>query len=135
MTFVGAPAIRVIARNTKRLQQGLQLQKDGVLASSKHISQHLPGVGIDGVPEPAWMRFRLHKTPHCVARRAAPTTHLTLVSPPALHRDLLRMQDRYQRVMHRLACRFLFFHALSTVVGLTCKTRAVSRLPLAFMAM
>src|SRR5262250_1437455 len=50
MTFVGAPAIRVIARNAKRLQQGFQLQKDGVLASSKHIRQHLPGVVIDGVP-------------------------------------------------------------------------------------
>src|SRR5215467_7365835 len=35
MTFVGAPAIRVIARNAKRLQQGFQLQKDGV---------HLPDI-------------------------------------------------------------------------------------------
>src|SRR5262247_3378578 len=94
MTFVGAPAIRVITRNAKWLQQGFQLQKDGVLASSKHIRQHLPGVVINGVPEPAWMRFRLHKTPHFVELRAEPTTHLKLVSTPELHLDLLRMQAR-----------------------------------------
>jgi hypothetical protein len=38
---------------------------------SKHISQHLPGVVIDGVPEPAWMCFRLHNTPHFVELRRA----------------------------------------------------------------
>jgi hypothetical protein len=37
-------------------------------------------------------------------------------------------------VIHRLQVRFLFFNSLITVVGLTCNTRAVSRMPLAFMA-
>ena len=36
--------------------------------------------------------------------------------------------------MHLVELRCLFLSALMTVVGLTCKTRAVSRIPLAFMA-
>jgi hypothetical protein len=37
-------------------------------------------------------------------------------------------------VIYLLEVRFLFFNSFSTVVGLTCNTRAVSRIPLAFMA-
>jgi hypothetical protein len=38
-------------------------------------------------------------------------------------------------MMHRLQLWLLFFRSLMTVVGLTCSTRAVSRMPLAFIAM
>ena len=38
-------------------------------------------------------------------------------------------------LMPRLAVRFLFFHAFMTVLGLTCNTRAVARLPLAGKAL
>ena len=37
-------------------------------------------------------------------------------------------------VIHLLEVRCLFFNSFRTVVGLTCNTRAVSRMPLAFMA-
>jgi len=37
--------------------------------------------------------------------------------------------------MHRLQLRLFFFSSLMTVVGLTWSTRAVSRMPLAFIAM
>src|SRR5215813_6375603 len=37
--------------------------------------------------------------------------------------------------MHVLECRFLVFSSVMTVLVLTCKTRAVSRMPLAFIAM
>jgi hypothetical protein len=37
-------------------------------------------------------------------------------------------------MIYRLERRFFFFNSLITVVGLTCKTRAVSRTPLAFIA-
>jgi uncharacterized membrane protein len=37
-------------------------------------------------------------------------------------------------MIHLLELWFLFFHALSTVVGLIFNTRAVSRMPLAFSA-
>jgi hypothetical protein len=36
--------------------------------------------------------------------------------------------------MHRLQVRGLFFNALSTLLGLTCNTRAGSRMPRAFIA-
>jgi hypothetical protein len=38
-------------------------------------------------------------------------------------------------MIHRLQLRLFFFSSLMTVVGLTCSTRAVSRMPLAFIAM
>jgi hypothetical protein len=37
MTLIGAPAIGVKPCDAKRLQEGLQLQKDGILASPKNI--------------------------------------------------------------------------------------------------
>ena len=37
MPFVGSPAVRALARDAKGLQQGLKLQKNRVLSSSKHI--------------------------------------------------------------------------------------------------
>src|SRR5712691_3440270 len=90
---------------------------------------------INGVPEPSRMRFRLHKTPHFVALRAEPTTHLQLIRAPDFHFDLRGMQGRQHAMIHQLQLRLFFFRSLMTVVGLTCSTRAVSRIPLAFMAM
>jgi hypothetical protein len=81
------------------------------------------------------MRFRLHKTPHFVELGAQSTTHRKLIRAPDCHLDLLGMQDRQHRMMHRLQLRLFFFSALMTVVGLTWSTRAVSRMPLAFIAM
>src|SRR5215468_9452270 len=135
MPLVGAPAVRVKLRDAKGLQELLQLEEDGVFASSEHIRQHLPGVVINGVPEPARMRFRLHKTPHVVERRAEPTTHLQRICAPDFHLNLLGMHGRQHVMMHRLQLRRFFFSALMTVVGLTCRTRAVSRMPRAFIAM
>jgi hypothetical protein len=81
------------------------------------------------------MRFRLHKTPHFVELRAQSTMPLKLIRAPDFHLDVLGMQDRQHRMMHRLHLRLFFFSSLMTVVGLTCSTRAVSRMPLAFIAM
>src|SRR5215475_497850 len=135
MPLVGAPAVRVKLRDAKGLQELLQLEEDGVFASSEHLRQHLPGVVINGVPEPSRMRFRLHKTPHFVELRAQPTTHLQLIRAPDFHLDLLRMQERQHPMIHWLQLRLFFFSSLMTVVGLTWSTRAVSRMPLAFIAM
>src|SRR5262249_42761145 len=44
MPLVGPPAVGEIPRDAKRLQQRLALQKDGVLASSKYVGQHLARV-------------------------------------------------------------------------------------------
>ena len=81
------------------------------------------------------MRFRFHKTPHFVELGAQSTTHLKLIRAPDFHLDLRGMQDRQRRMIHRLQLRLFFFSSLMTVVGLTWSTRAVSRMPLAFIAM
>jgi hypothetical protein len=44
------------------------------------------------------------------------------------------MQVLQHRMIHLAQVWFLFLSSLITVVGLTCNTRAVSRIPLAFMA-
>ena len=48
--FVRPPPIGVKAGNTKRFQQGLSLQKNGILPSPKDIRQHGPTVVLDGMP-------------------------------------------------------------------------------------
>ena len=109
MPLVGPPSVGVILRDAKGLQQLLQPQEDSVLPPSKHLRYHLPRVVISGVPEPSWMRFRLHKTPHLVELRAQSTTHLKLICAPDFHLDMLGMQDRQHRMMHRLQLRLFFF--------------------------
>src|SRR5919198_6563563 len=90
---------------------------------------------INGVPEPSRMRFCLHKTPHFVELGAQSTTHLQLICAPDFYLDLLGIHERQHRMIHWLQLRLFFFSSLMTVVGLTCSTRAVSRMPLAFIAM
>ena len=66
MTLIGSPSIGIEARDTKRLQQGLQLQKDRILALSKDISQHLPTVMINRMLEPPRLCFLADITPHLI---------------------------------------------------------------------
>jgi len=66
MPLVGPPAIGVKLRDAKRGQQPLELQEDVVLAPSEYICQDLARVMIDGVPQPTWVRFAAHVTPHFV---------------------------------------------------------------------
>ncbi len=61
-------------------------------------------------------------------------TLIKVVCPTNLHRHLLRMQVRQHRVLDVVQLRLLFFNSFVTVLVLTCNTRAVSRIPLAFMA-
>src|SRR5215467_13447215 len=80
------------------------------------------------------MRFAAYVAPHLVELGAEPTMHLQRIRTPYLHCDLLRMKVLQHALIYRLQVRFLFFNSLRTVVGLTCNTRAVSRMPLAFIA-
>src|SRR5215475_10554844 len=89
----------------------------------------------NGVPQPTRMRFFEYITPHFVELGAEPTTHLKLIRTPDFYFHVLGIQGRQHTMIHRLQLRLFFFSSLMTVVGLTCKTRAVSRIPLAFMAM
>ena len=68
---VDVPLVRpspicVIARDAKRLQQSLQLEKHGILLAPKDIRQHVPTVMINGVPQPPRVRFAAHVTPHLI---------------------------------------------------------------------
>ena len=66
MPRVGPPAVGVKLRDAKWCQQRLELQEDVVFSSTEHIRQNLPRVVINGVPQPARVRFTAHVTPHLV---------------------------------------------------------------------
>ena len=50
VSLVRSPSIRVNPREPKRLQQRLQLQKNGVLSAPEDVGSHVPTVMIDRVP-------------------------------------------------------------------------------------
>ena len=66
MARIGPPAIGKIARDTQGLQECFALYKNRVLPSSEHLRQDLPCVVINGVPQPAGVRFATHVTPHFI---------------------------------------------------------------------
>jgi hypothetical protein len=66
MPLVGPPTICIKLRDAKRCQQLLELQEDVVLPPAEHICQDLARVMINGVPQPARVRFAAHETPHFV---------------------------------------------------------------------
>ena len=66
MSLRGTPPIRIKPRDAKRLQEGFELQKDCVLPSPKDVCEHRTTVMIDRVPEPSWVCFAAHVTPHFV---------------------------------------------------------------------
>ena len=66
MPLVGTPSIRIKPCDVKRRQERLQLEKDVILPSSKDIRQHRPAVMINRMPQPPWLGFLAHKTPHLI---------------------------------------------------------------------
>jgi hypothetical protein len=50
MPCIGSPPVRVKLRDAEGLQQRLQPQEDIIFPLSEHISQHLSGVVINGMP-------------------------------------------------------------------------------------
>ena len=66
MARVGAPPLRVKARDAKGLSEFLKLEKHRIFASSKDIRSHGSTVVINGVSEPPRFRFLSHITPHLI---------------------------------------------------------------------
>ena len=64
--LVGAPAIRVISGDAKRLQQSLEVQKNLVLSPSTYLGQDLPRMMIHGMLQPALVHFLAHKGPQLI---------------------------------------------------------------------
>ncbi len=57
MPGIGAPMIRIKAREPEGLEQCFELQKDLIFATTKDIGQNLACVVIDGMPQPALVAF------------------------------------------------------------------------------
>src|SRR5215813_14604470 len=89
---------------------------------------------INRMPQPARIGFAVHVAPHLVEFGTEPPTYLQLIRTPYLHLHVLWGQVLQDCLIHLLEVRCLFLSSLMTVVGLTCSTRAVSRMPLAFIA-
>src|SRR5262245_31917151 len=66
MPLIRPPSIGVKARDTKRLKQLFELQKDPILPPSKDLRQHGPTDVIDCLPQPPRLRFLPDITPHLV---------------------------------------------------------------------
>src|SRR5215813_8142887 len=91
MSLVGPPAVGVKLRDTKRRQPLLELQEDVVLAPAEDICQDFPRVMINGVPQPAGVRFAAYVTPHFVQLGGEPSTVLQFLRAADLHLYLLRI--------------------------------------------
>ena len=134
MTLVGAPSISIESGDVKRGQELLPLEKHVILPSPKDICQHGPTVMINGMPEPPRLGFLADLTPHLIEFGGQPSAVVKLLGAIYRHLHLLWWQALQHCVIHLLDRRCLFLSSVMTVVGLTCNTRAVSRMPLVFRA-
>ncbi len=66
MPFVRPPSIGVKTGDAKRLQQRSQLQKEHIFPLSEDIRQYSATPVIDGMPQPARLRFLPRITPHLI---------------------------------------------------------------------
>ena len=64
--LIRPPPIRIKAADPKGLQQRLQLQKDRILPAPEDVGQYRTTVVIDRMPQPPWLRFLPHLTPHLI---------------------------------------------------------------------
>jgi len=135
MPLVGAPSIRVKPRHTKRFSKVFPLQEDRILPPPEDVRQHGAPVVLDGMSHPPRLRFLADLTPPRIELGRQPATLLQLLGTADLDLHVLGVQILQHRLIHLLEVRFFFFSSFMTVVGLTCNTRAVSRIPLAFIAM
>ena len=107
----GPPSVGAIRGAAHGLQALAPPQDASVLPPPAPRRSPLPALGLDGVPEPARMRLRLHKTPHGVERGAEPTPPREYIRAPDCHRDLLGIRERQPRMIPRGSLR-LFFSGL-----------------------
>src|SRR6266480_5051253 len=99
VTRVRAPMICRVVREPEGLQQRLELEKDGILATTKDIRQDRSRAMVNGMPEPTWVAFVPDKRPHLI--------HLRFASALNVYGHLLRVQRAQQHGVHRL--QHLFF--------------------------
>ena len=66
LSRIRSPIIRMTSPDAKRLQQRLQLQQDLICTPAKDRRSDRAGPAINGMPEPARLRFLAHVTPHFI---------------------------------------------------------------------
>jgi hypothetical protein len=134
MPLVGSPPVRGELCDAKGLPQRWQPQEALSLPRSTPLAQPLPRVGINGMPQPAWMRFAAPVTPHCVQVCGAPTPSLPFLGAAHLHGEVRGLHDLSSGTLSLGEGRCLFLSSAMTVCVLPCQTRAVSRMPRALRA-
>ena len=82
----------------KGLQQRLELEKDGILATTKDIRQDRSRAMVNGMPEPAWVAFVPDKRPHLI--------HLRFACALQVPGHLLWVECAQQSGVHRFKRRF-----------------------------
>jgi hypothetical protein len=113
---------RVEAGNPKGLAQGLRSDKAFIGSAPHAIGQHHSCEVINGLPHPALRGF--------TAPEAPPLRPLGALHSTPLSRDRLGRAPVDHRPVTGLESWGLFFNSSITVVGLLCRTRAISRTPL-----
>jgi hypothetical protein len=135
MTLVGAPSIGREAGDRKRRYERWPWEKHRICASPKAIRSHRPPGRINRMPEPPRLRFLANITPHLIEFGGQPAALIQLLSATELDLHLLWGQVLPGCLRYLVDVGHLFLSAFRTVVGLTGNTRAVSRMPLACIAM
>src|SRR5262245_5910259 len=126
VSVIGSPAISVEAVNAQRCEQRFECQQCLILTPPEDIGHDPARLMIKGSPQPAWLLLAADKGPHLVQLRLR-----YLVDR---HRGC-SLTTRPQGRVHLVERPRFFLSVVMTVVGLTLKTRAVSRMPLPLSAM
>src|SRR6266702_7265260 len=109
VTRVRAPIICIIVREPEGLQQRLELEKDGILATTKDIRQDRSRVVVNSMPQPAWVAFVADKRPHLI--------YLSFAGSLNIYGHLRRVQCAQQRGIHRLQHGFFLLEFTQHGVG------------------
>ena len=134
MSLIGPPPLGVQSWEPTWLPQAPPCQNDRGLPIPQDRRQHGPAVLIQRGPSPAWRRVLTPATPQRSACRRQATALGHRRSAPELALHVLGGHMLPEGLMHLLEVRGLFWSSFMTVVGLTCNTRAVAPIPLAFRA-
>src|SRR2546423_3378391 len=79
VTRVRAPMICRVVREPEGLQQRLELEKDGILATTKDLRQDRSRAMVNGMPEPAWVAF-VPTNDHLSSISASPARSMSTVT-------------------------------------------------------
>ena len=127
MTFVGPPIIRIKSRHAEGLQPFFELLKNDIFSVAKDVGEDGSGGMINGMPQPALLFLLANIAPHLI--------QFSVFNLMNMNGNFTRLETFQYPVVDRFKTGFFFLISLITVLGLIFNTRAVSRMPLPFIAM